>query len=236
MAARPSTPGVVMMRRPDQHGIAGPSLRIAARSARPARYATSSRSSRSELEGRARRDRRAQGPLSLLRSGQLHRGAHQRSRGASGETLFRFGVVTREATQKAIAASNTSGKTLRRDAIELDFVSPEERLPMMGRQVEEVFYAALHVADGMFYFFDKYDEAAIGRRHNLNAGMMLMEGDRRMGRDEVLPRAHPRNENYIPLPRERTKKCPPELVAILQRVRRQAIDRADRPAHRAARS
>lgn len=92
-----------------------------------------------------------------------------------GETLFRFGVVTREQLDKAVAASSGTGKRFGEAAIDLDFVSPEELYPMMARQVEEVFYAALHVADGMFYFFDRYDEAAIGRRHALNAGMLLMK-------------------------------------------------------------
>jgi hypothetical protein len=84
---------------------------------------------------------------------------------------------------------------------------------MMARQVEEVFYAALHVGDGMFYFFDRYDEATIGRRHNLNASLMLMEGARRMDEMKFFRERIP-NENYIPAPREVSKKVPDDLLTI----------------------
>ncbi len=131
-----------------------------------------------------------------------------------GETLYRFGVVTREQLEKAVSASSSSGKRFGEAAIELDFVSPEELYPMMARQVEEVFYAALHVSDGTFYFFDRFDEAAMGRRHNLNAGMMLMEGARRMDEMRFFRERIP-NENYIPTPKEHgTKKVPPELGTV----------------------
>ncbi len=130
-----------------------------------------------------------------------------------GETLYRFGVVTRDQLEKAVAASTTSGKRLGEAAIELDFVSREQLYPMMARQVEEVFYAALHVGDGMFYFFDRFDESALGRRHNLNAGMLLMEGARRMDELAYFRERIP-NENYVPVPKDTAKKVPDALAAI----------------------
>ena len=108
-----------------------------------------------------------------------------------GETLYRFGVVTREQLEKVVASSSTSGKRFGELAIELDFVSAEELYPMMARQVEEVFYAAIHISDGMFYFFDRFDEAALGRRHNLNAALLLMEGARRMDELKYFREQHP---------------------------------------------
>lgn len=130
-----------------------------------------------------------------------------------GETLYRFGVVTREQLEKVIASSSTSGKRFGELAIELDFVSPEELYPMMARQVEEVFYAAIHISDGMFYFFDKFDEKALGRRHNLNAGMLLMEGARRMDELKFFRERIP-NENYVPVPKDTVKKVPEPLAAV----------------------
>ena len=64
--------------------------------------------------------------------------------------------------------------------MELEFVEPEELFQMMGRQVEEVFYAAVHVARATFYLFDGLDEARAARRHHLSAGQLLMEAARRM--------------------------------------------------------
>ena len=130
-----------------------------------------------------------------------------------GETLYRFGVVTRDQLDKAVAASTTSGKRLGETAVDLDFVSREQLYPMMARQVEEVFYAAIHVGDGMFYFFDRYDETALGRRHNLNAGMLLMEGARRMDELAYFRERIP-NENYVPVPKDTAKKVPDPLAAI----------------------
>ena len=127
-----------------------------------------------------------------------------------GETLYRFGVVTREQLEAAIKASSVSGKRIGEAAIDLEYVSPEELFPMMARQVEEVFYAALRVAEGMFYVFDRYDEAQLPRRHNMNAGALLMEGARRMDEMRFFREKIP-NEDYIPVPKPHvTEQKPPD--------------------------
>ncbi len=131
-----------------------------------------------------------------------------------GETLYRFGVVTREQLESTVKASTKSGKRFGEAAVELDFVSPEQLYPMMARQVEEVFYAALHVGDGTFYFYDRYDESQVGRRHSLNAGMLLMEGARRMDEMRFFRERIP-NEQYIPTTRDSAKKPPDDLVKVL---------------------
>jgi hypothetical protein len=131
-----------------------------------------------------------------------------------GETLYRFGVVTREQLETTIKASTKTGKRFGEAAVELAIVSPEQLYPMMARQVEEVFYAALHVADGTFYFYDRFDDSAVGRRHALNAGMLLMEGARRMDEMRFFRERIP-NEQYIPVPRDVAKKPPDDLLKVL---------------------
>jgi hypothetical protein len=126
-----------------------------------------------------------------------------------GETLYRFGVVTREQLEQAIKEASTSGKRLGEAAIDLDFVTPEELYPMMTRQVEEVFYRALQVSDGFFYFFDRFDEKNLVRRHNLNAGALLMEGARRMDELHFFREKVP-NDTYIPTPVPNNKRVPPD--------------------------
>src|SRR5262249_16619304 len=116
-----------------------------------------------------------------------------------GETLYRFGVVTREQLETIVKASAESGKRLGETAIELEFVTPEELYPMMARQVEEVFFRALQVSDGVFYFFDRFDEKQLVRRHNLNAGGLLMEAARRMDEMRFFREKVP-NDTYIPVP------------------------------------
>jgi uncharacterized protein DUF4388 len=130
-----------------------------------------------------------------------------------GETLYRFGVITRAQLDAVIAGSTASGKRIGETAIDLEFVSPEELFPMMARQVEEVFYAALRVADGMYYVFDKYDETLLARRHNMAAGALLMEGARRMDEMRFFRERVP-NDDYIPAPKASDNKAPDELVDV----------------------
>lgn len=124
-----------------------------------------------------------------------------------GETLYRFGVVTREQLETVVKVSAESGKRLGETAIELEFVTPEELYPMMARQVEEVFYRALQVSDGVFYFFDRFDEKQLVRRHNLNAGGLLMEAARRMDEMRFFREKVP-NDTYIPVPAPAKKGQP----------------------------
>jgi hypothetical protein len=131
-----------------------------------------------------------------------------------GETLYRFGVITREKLDKILAASNATGKRVGEAAIDLEFVSREELFPMMARQVEEVFYAALRVAEGAFYVFDRYDESHLPRRHNMTAGALLMEGARRMDEMRFFRERIP-NDGYVPTPKATEKKLPDELTEAL---------------------
>jgi len=132
-----------------------------------------------------------------------------------GETLYRFGVVTRAQLEEAIKAAAASGKRLGEAAIDLDFVTPEELYPMMTRQVEEVFYAALQVSDGLFFFFDRFDEKNLVRRHNLNAGALLMEGARRMDEMRFFREKVP-NDTYIPTQLASPKRPPDDLVVVFE--------------------
>ncbi len=130
-----------------------------------------------------------------------------------GEMLYQFGVITREQLETIVQTSATSGKRLGESAIELGFVSAEEMYPMMAKQVEAVFYAALRVGDGTFFFFDRFDEKAIGRRHNLNAAGLLMEGARRMDEMQFFREKIP-SEHIVPVPTASGKKVPEELQAV----------------------
>jgi hypothetical protein len=127
-----------------------------------------------------------------------------------GETLYRFGVITREQLEKIIHASTETGKRLGETAIDLGIVPADRLYAMMARQVEEVFYSAVHLHEGSFYFFDRYDEKNIIRRHNLNAGGLLIEAARRMDEMRFFREKIP-NDGYIPVPVP--GKRPPEDLA-----------------------
>ena len=133
-----------------------------------------------------------------------------------GEVLWRFGAITREQLEEALRTAEKSGKRLGETALELEFVGTEELLRMMTRQVEEVFYGAVHVAEAMFYLFDRFDEARLGRRHHLGTGQLLMEAARRMDELRFFREKVP-SDAWIPVPSPPApgKKAPPELVEVL---------------------
>jgi hypothetical protein len=131
-----------------------------------------------------------------------------------GETLYRFGVITRERLEAIVRSAESTGKRVGEAAIELEFVTAEELYPMMARQVEEVFYAALQVTLGTFYFFDRFDEKLLVHRHSLNAGALLMEGARRMDEMKFFRQRIP-NDSFIPIPLgAQTKSLHGELLEV----------------------
>jgi hypothetical protein len=114
-----------------------------------------------------------------------------------GETLYRFGIITREQLQTILRGTEETGKRLGEVAVESGVVSAEKLYSMMAQQVEEVFFAAIHVSEGAFYFFDRFDERNILLRHNLNAGGLLMEAARRMDEMRFFREKVP-NDQHIP--------------------------------------
>ena len=130
-----------------------------------------------------------------------------------GETLYRFGVVTREQLDQTLEAAKQSGKRFGEAIMELEFVTAEELFPMMARQVEEVFYTILQVSSGTFYFFDRFDDKVVLHRHNLYASALLMEGARRMDEMRFFREKVP-NEDYVPSPTQSGKKPPDDLAEV----------------------
>jgi hypothetical protein len=133
-----------------------------------------------------------------------------------GETLYRFGVVTRDQLEVALESAKASGKRLGETIMELEFVTAEDLFPMMARQLEEVFYTVLQISSGTFYFFDRFEDKAIVHRHNLNASALLMEGVRRMDEMRFFRERVP-SEDYIPTPTGLPKRPPDALLEVFTR-------------------
>ena len=133
-----------------------------------------------------------------------------------GETLYRFGVITRLQLDQIVSESTKGGKRLGEAATELGIVTREKLFAMMARQVEEVFYAAVHVSEGAFYFFDRFDEKNVLMRHNLNASGLLMEAARRMDEMRFFREKIP-DDRFIPVPVP-GKKAPDDLAEIFAHV------------------
>jgi hypothetical protein len=129
-----------------------------------------------------------------------------------GETLYRFGVISREQLDAIVAAAKTTGKRLGEAALELGVVPAELLFSMMERQVEEMFFAAVQTSEGAFYFFDRFDEKILLRRHALNAGGLLMEAARRMDEMRFFREKVP-SDAYVPVPVP-GKRPPDDLGAV----------------------
>jgi hypothetical protein len=131
-----------------------------------------------------------------------------------GEILWRFGAVTREQLAEIVTTAERKGKRVGETAIELEFVGPDELFRMMARQVEEVFYGAVHVAQAMFYLFDRFDEARVARRYHLSTGQLLMEAARRMDELRFFREKVP-SDAWIPVPVAGSTRKPPAELAEL---------------------
>jgi len=126
-----------------------------------------------------------------------------------GEILWRFGAITRSQLDEVVRSAEKSGKRVGEAAVELEFVGPDELYRMTARQVEEVFYGAVHVANATFYLFDGLDETKLQQRHHLSASQLLMEAARRMDELRFFREKIP-SDAWIPVPGV-GKKPPPEL-------------------------
>lgn len=134
-----------------------------------------------------------------------------------GEVLYRFGVVTRTQVEETIASAAATGRRFGEAAMDLDYVSRGELFEMIRRQAEEVFYGTMLVSEGMFYFFDRYDESHMLTRHNLSTAALLMEGARRMDEMQYFREKIP-NDTYIAVSTGKERKVPDELAEVYAQV------------------
>jgi hypothetical protein len=132
-----------------------------------------------------------------------------------GEILWRFGAITRDQLDEIVRTAETIGKRVAETAIELEFVDPDELFKMMARQVEEVFYGAVHVERAAFYLFDTFDETRISRRHPMSTSQLLMEGARRMDELRFFREKVP-SDAWVPVrsAASATKTPAPELADV----------------------
>jgi hypothetical protein len=133
-----------------------------------------------------------------------------------GEILWRFGAITRDQHDQILRAAEKSGKRVGDTAMDLEFVEADELFRMMARQVEEVFYAAVHVADATFHLFDGFDEKVLTRRHHLSTGHLLIEAARRMDEMHFFREKVP-SDAWVPalVGAASGKKPPPDLSDVL---------------------
>jgi len=101
-----------------------------------------------------------------------------------GEVLYHYGALTQEQVSM-VAEAATKEQRFGEAAVALGLLSSDKLFELIGRQVEEIVYAAMLVSTGEFYFVESFDEHRLAYRLNLSVQNLLMEGVRRMDEMEL---------------------------------------------------
>ena len=110
-------------------------------------------------------------------------GAHSTAdRERIGEVLYQYGVLTEDQVG-TVASAVTRDVRFGEAAVALGYLSREKLFEIIGKQTEEILFAAMLVSEGSFYFTERFDESRLHYRLNLGVASLLMEGVRRM--DEI---------------------------------------------------
>jgi len=99
-----------------------------------------------------------------------------------GAVLYRYGALDAAQRDQVLERAKL-GRRLGELAIELGFISSETLYAHIAKQIEEIVFATLTVADGTFFFLDGFDAARLVSQHTLSANALLMDGVTRM--DEI---------------------------------------------------
>jgi hypothetical protein len=115
-----------------------------------------------------------------------------------GALLYRLGVLSEEQVVE-VEKAMTEGRRFGEVAVALGLVTREKLFDVMAKQVKEIAFASLLVADGMFYFLDRYDAARVAMRHHVSANNLLMEGVQRMDESKYFRERIP-SDSHVPVP------------------------------------
>jgi hypothetical protein len=96
-----------------------------------------------------------------------------------GSVLYRYGALD-AAQRDQILAQAAAGRRFGEVALDLGLITREALYAHISKQIEEVVFATLTVADGTFFFLDGFDAARLVSQHTLGANALLMDGVTRM--------------------------------------------------------
>lgn len=133
-----------------------------------------------------------------------------------GAVLYRYGAIDEQQQQQILDKMN-SGLRFGEAASEAGVLSTEKLYEYIGKQVEEVVFATLSVADGTFFFLDGFDDARLVSRHTVSAGALLMDAVTRMDEMRYFQQKIPSSE-YVPVRVETVHPPPDEFAATYQAI------------------
>jgi Domain of unknown function (DUF4388) len=96
-----------------------------------------------------------------------------------GSVLYRYGALDAPQRDRVIEFSEP-GRRFGEVALELGLLTRELLYVHLSRQIEEIVFATLTIADGTFFFLDGFDASRLVSHHTLSANALLMDGVTRM--------------------------------------------------------
>jgi hypothetical protein len=132
-----------------------------------------------------------------------------------GSILYRFGAIDAAARDAALA-SMTSGQRFGEAAVMLGMLTQDSLYRFISRQIEEIMFSALAIADGTFFFLDGFDDSRLPVRHSVNAGALLMDCVTRMDELNFFRQKIPSAE-HVPAPNE-GHSAPAGLEAVFAAI------------------
>jgi hypothetical protein len=131
-----------------------------------------------------------------------------------GDIMYKLGALSAEEIDVVSQqVQSHEGRKFGQLAVDLGLIGSERLFNVMQKQVEEIVFASLRVADGMFYFLDGFDETRVANRHHVSANGLLMEGVRRMDEVKYFRERIPSDE-HIPAQVQGKADVPDELSFV----------------------
>ena len=133
-----------------------------------------------------------------------------------GMVLYKFGVITNEQHER-IMERVSAGARYGTAAVELGLVTQERVFEYLGRQIDEVVYSTLTVADGTYFFLEGFEETRLVAHHAVSANVLLMDAVTRMDEMRYFRERVP-SADYIPFRLNVTEPPPAEFLSTLSAI------------------
>jgi hypothetical protein len=115
-----------------------------------------------------------------------------------GEILCQLGVLDPLQLVDCQTTAASDHLRLGEAAVQHGFVTRDHLFELVATQTQEIFYAALLVGSGAFYFLEGFDEAELAARHQLSVATLVRDGVRRM-HEERFFRARIPSSLHVPV-------------------------------------
>jgi hypothetical protein len=135
-----------------------------------------------------------------------------------GDVMFRYGALDEGQREAVLLTMNEqAGMRFGEAAVSLGFVREEAVYQFMGKQVEEIVFAALEVDDGTFFFLDGFDPARLASHHVLSTNMILMDAVTRLDEIRYFKNKIP-SSDWVPVKTDKSGAPAAELQPVLDAI------------------